>query len=532
MNRNLSHRRAAGRPATLTAAAMAVALLPAAADAQRTTNTATDAAPRRPNVILLVADDLGYGDLACYGARNVETPATDSLAARGLRFTDCHATASTSTPSRYSLLTGEYPWRRPDTNVAQGNAASVIRPEQYTMADMFRSAGYTTGAIGKWHLGIGSTTGEQDWNGTLDHTPRDLGFDYHYIQAATADRVPCVYIEQDTVACRDASAPIYVSYTRPFEGEPTGRTHPERLKLGLTHGHDQAIVDSISRIGYMKGGGRALWRDENIADSIAAHAERFIGENRERPFFLYLCTNDVHVPRWPHQRFRGKNVMGLRGDAIAQFDWTVGRVVEALRREGLEENTLIILTSDNGPVLDDGYDDRAEELLAGHSPTAGRRGAKYSSFEGGTLVPLVVCWPGGVAPDEAPVGTLVSHIDLLASLASLVGADIPAGGAPDSHSALDQLLGRSTEPRAWVGEMSSGRNVSLRTQQWKFIPANNQSPRTNWGPNIETGNLPADQLYDIAADPGETTNMADSRPDILARMKALHAEATAPAAQK
>ena len=165
-------------------------------------------AQERPNVIFLVADDLGYGDLGCYGARNVDTPNADSVAASGLRFTNAHASAATSTPSRYSILTGQYPWRKPGTGVLPGDAGLIIGADQYTVARMFQDAGYATAAIGKWHLGLGLRAGEQDWNGTLDHTPRHIGFDYHYIQAATADRVPCVYIEQDTIANRDPEAPI------------------------------------------------------------------------------------------------------------------------------------------------------------------------------------------------------------------------------------------------------------------------------------------------------------------------------------
>lgn len=321
----------------------------------------------RPNVILLVADDLGYGDLSCYGARRVETPCVDSIARAGLVFTDANACASTSTPSRYGLLTGSYPFRKAGTDVAAGNAGMIIRPEQYTVADAFREAGYVTGAVGKWHLGLGNRTAEQDWNGKLDKDLSDIGFDYHYIMAATADRVPCVFIENGRVANFDAAAPIEVSYRENFPGEPTGRTHPELLtKLRPSHGHDQSIVNGISRIGYMKGGGKALWRDEDIADSIASHAERFIENCDGRPFFLYLCTNDIHVPRYPHERFRGKSPMGLRGEAILQFDWTVRRVTEALRRRGLSDNTLLIITSDNGPVLDDGYADGAEKLAGGH----------------------------------------------------------------------------------------------------------------------------------------------------------------------
>lgn len=269
------------------------------------------AAQERPNVIFLVADDLGYGDLSCYGAQGVSTPHTDSLAREGVRFTDAHAVASTSTPSRYSLLTGQYAFRRDGTDIAAGNAGMIIRPGQYTLADLFRSQGYRTYAVGKWHLGLGSRTGQQDWNGTLDQDLRDLGFDRYYIMAATADRTPCVYIEDGHVANYDPSAPIYVSYRKNFDGEPTGASNPELLtKLKPSHGHDQSIVNGISRIGYMKGGGRALWRDEDIADSIIAHAVGYMEQAKGQPFFMYLCTNDVHVPRYPHERFRGKSPWG------------------------------------------------------------------------------------------------------------------------------------------------------------------------------------------------------------------------------
>ena len=166
----------------------------------------------KPNVIFIYADDLGYGDLECYGAKNVQTPNVNRLASEGIRFINAHATAATSTPSRYSMLTGEYAWRKPGTDVAAGNAGMIIRPEQYTMADMFKSSGYATGAFGKWHLGLGDKTAQQDWNAPLSASLGDLGFDYSYIMAATADRVPCVFIENGQVANYDPSAPIEVSY--------------------------------------------------------------------------------------------------------------------------------------------------------------------------------------------------------------------------------------------------------------------------------------------------------------------------------
>ena len=213
----------------------------------------------KPNVIFIYADDLGYGDLECYGAKNVQTPNVNRLASEGIRFINAHATAATSTPSRYSMLTGEYAWRKPGTDVAAGNAGMIIRPEQYTMADMFKSSGYATGAFGKWHLGLGDKTAQQDWNAPLSASLGDLGFDYSYIMAATADRVPCVFIENGQVANYDPSAPIEVSYIKNFPGEPTGKDNPELLyNLKPSHGHDMSIVNGISRIGYMKGGGKAL----------------------------------------------------------------------------------------------------------------------------------------------------------------------------------------------------------------------------------------------------------------------------------
>ena len=349
---------------------------------------------QKPNIIYIFADDLGIGDLSCYGATKVSTPNIDRLAGQGVQFTNAYATSATSTPSRFGLLTGMYPWRQENTGIAPGNSELIIDTTCITMADMLKDAGYATGAVGKWHLGLGDQTATQDWNAPLPCALGDLGFDYHYIMAATADRVPCVYIENGKVANYDPSAPIEVSYQKNFEGEPTGKSNPELLyNLKPSHGHDMSIVNGISRIGFMKGGGKALWKDENIADSLTTHAIQFIEENQNKPFFLYFATNDVHVPRFPHDRFRGKNPMGLRGDAIVQFDYCVGEILNTLEKLGLRENTLIILSSDNGPVVDDGYDDKAEELLNGHSPAGPLRGNKYSAFEGGTRIPAILSWP-------------------------------------------------------------------------------------------------------------------------------------------
>ena len=473
----------------------------------------------RPNVVLIVADDLGYGDLSCYGAHRVSTPHVDQLAACGLRFTDAHSVAATSTPSRYSLLTGHYSWRRNDTGIATGDAGMVIRPEQATVADLFHEAGYVTGAVGKWHLGLGDKTGTQDWNGRVTPGPEDIGFDYSYLMAATGDRVPCVWMENQRVANYDPSAPISVSYRKPFPGEPLGKDHPElltKLKPSPNHGHDMAIVNGISRIGYMKGGGKALWEDENIADSLTAKAVDFIRREARRPFFLYVGTNDVHVPRYPHERFRNKSGLGYRGDAILQFDWTVGQVIEALRREGILENTLILLTSDNGPVVDDGYADRSVELLGDHRPWGDLRGGKYSCFEAGTRVPFVVSWPGRVKPGVSDA--LVSHIDLFATMAALLGSRYEAPAAPDSRNQLPTWLGRTRKGRPYVIEAAG--SLSIYDGKWKYIMPNNGSPYFKLT-NIESGNSKQEQLYHIRKDRSERNNLAIHYPRQINRLRAL-----------
>ena len=472
----------------------------------------------RPNVLLIYADDLGYGDLGCYGARNVATPNVDALATGGLRFTNAHAVASTSTPSRYALLTGEYPWRKRGTDVAAGDAAMIISPDQYTVADVFKEAGYRTAALGKWHLGLGRESGRQNWNEPLPASPADLGFDYSYIMAATADRVPCVFIENGRVANYDPSAPIYVSYRENFAGEPTGKSNPELLyNLKHSHGHNMSIVNGIGRIGYMKGGGKALWQDENIADSITAHAVDFLKERCDTPFFIYFATNDVHVPRFPHERFRGKTGMGHRGDAIAQFDWCVGELVRVLKEEGLYENTLIILTSDNGPVIDDGYDDKAEQLLGGHNPMGGLRGGKYSCFEAGTRVPFIVHWPGGI--DKAKrVDALVSQIDFLDVMAAVAGVGGSDNLSPDGmRSQASAWLGASDDDRPMLFQMAANRNISMRMGKWKYIAPCKGAPMITWGPKIETGYSLAPQLY---RGKNERKNRASKNPGIVQRMQA------------
>lgn len=471
----------------------------------------------KPNVVFIYADDIGYGDLGCYGFSAVATPNVDRLAKEGLRLTDMHASSSTSTPSRYSLMTGEYAWRRPGTGVAPGDAAQIVTTDHFTLPQMMQRAGYTTAAIGKWHLGLGKERGKQDWNNIITPGPNQIGFDYSYIMAATADRVPCVYIENGRVVGLNPLDPISVSYSSRFEGEPTGKRNPELLRLHPSHGHDEALINGVSRIGYMRGGKSALWIDENIADTITLKALDFISENRDKPFFLYFATNDVHVPRVPHQRFAGKSGLGARGDALLQFDWSVGEVLNLLDELGLSDNTLVIFSSDNGPVVDDGYSDRAVELLGSHRPSANFRGGKYSNFEAGTRVPALVRWSKHVKPStvsDAPA----SQIDFFASFASLAGVDIVKGEAPDSRDQLSVLLGQNTTGREYVIEHASV--LSIIKDGWKYTEPC-LWPTFDKYTSIELGNAPKGALYNLEADVAEKVNLIEQNPAKAEELKLL-----------
>jgi arylsulfatase A-like enzyme len=468
-----------------------------------------------PNIVLIYADDLGYGDLSCYGATRVRTPNLDRLAAGGILFTNARSSAATCTPSRYSLMTGEYAWRQPGTGVLPGDARLIIKPGRVTLPSMLQKQGYRTGAVGKWHLGLGD--GNIDWNGEIKPGPLELGFDYSFLIPATGDRVPCVYIENHRVAGLDPSDPMRVSYANRIADEPTGRANPELLKLHPSHGHDQAIVNGVSRIGYMTGGKSALWADEDTADVITRKATQFIEREKAKPFFLYFATHDIHVPRLPHKRFVGKTEMGPRGDVIAELDWSVGEILAALEEHKLADNTIVIFTSDNGPVVDDGYRDQAVEKLGDHRPAGPYRGGKYSNFEGGTRVPFLLRWPRQVKAGQRS-NALISQIDLLASFAKLTGHTLAQEAGPDSVDVQRALLGRDSKGRDHVVQQAGV--LSLIQGNWKLIEGS-ERPKMNKNTNTELGNDTSPQLYNLASDPGERINVAQSEPDRVQSMSAL-----------
>lgn len=423
----------------------------------------------KPNIIFILSDDLGYGDVGCYGAKRVRTPHIDRLAREGVRFTDAHTTASVCTPTRYAFMTGQYAWRKPGTGIARGNSPSLIRPGTPTVPSILKSVGYATGLVGKWHLGLGTT--ETDFNAELKPGPLELGFDYAFFIPATGDRVPCVFVENHRVVGLDPADPIVVSYGEPIPGEPTARTHPEMLTIKAGPGHYDAIVHGISRKGFMKGGTKALWRDEDIADTLTGKAVAFIErQSAEKPFFLYLATHDIHEPMVPHPRFRGTSDCGWRGDVIHQLDWTVGEVLAALDRRGMTRNTLVIFTSDNGGALKDTYNDGTNHLHARQPPNGRLRGKKGELYEGGHRVPFIVRWPGRVRADGTS-GALLALVDLLPSLAALTGASLRRGSAPDAVNVLRALLGeRGGKARTELVLQNNGPSpLALRAGPWVLI---------------------------------------------------------------
>jgi arylsulfatase A len=469
-------------------------------------------AAERPNVILIMTDDLGYGDVGCYGATAVKTPNIDRLAREGLRFTSGYAAAATCTPTRFATLTGKYAWRQKGTGIAPPNATAIIQPGTVTLASIMKNAGYKTGVVGKWHLGLGSAPGPA-WNGALKPGPLEIGFDYCFLMPTTGDRVPCVYVENHHVVKGDPADPITVSRRNP-DGQPTGITHRDTLKMDWSHGHNSSIINGISRIGFMTGGHKARWRDEDMADVFTAKAVAFLEKNHEDPFFLFFSTHDIHVPRMPHERFQGSTKLGYRGDAIEQMDWCVGQLLATLDRLKLADNTLVVFCSDNGPVLDDGYKEGAIEKLGSHKPAGPFRGGKYSIYEGGTRTPLIARWPARITPGVSD--QMLCVVDLPASMAALTSQKLPDDACPDSFDLLPALLGEKEA----VGRdhlVEQGRGLALRMGDWKLLSHPSDKPVKALTFEKGPGQF---ELFNLAEDPGETNNLIDQHPDRARKMKA------------
>ena len=480
----------------------------------------TTLAGERPNIVVIMADDLGYGDLSCYGATAVKTPNIDRLAAEGLRFTSGYSSASTCTPTRYSFLTGTYAFRRDGTGIAPPNSPAIIQPGTETIASLLHRARYATAVVGKWHLGLGGAVGP-DWNGDLKPGPLEIGFDTCFLLPTTNDRVPQVYVHNHRVPNLDPKDPLWVGNKKPSPTHPTGKSHRRSLRMDWSHGHNSTIHNGISRIGFYTGGTAARFRDEDLADKWVEKSVEFIEANRDKPFFLFFASHDIHVPRMPHERFQGKTSLGYRGDAIVQLDWCVGELAKTLDRLGLASKTLIVFCSDNGPVLDDGYRDGALEKIGKHRAAGRYAGGKYSVYEGGTRTPFITRWKGRVEPGVSD--NIVCTIDLAASFAALVNQPIPKNSFLDSHNVIDALLStKAARGRDHLVTQNNGNNgtYALRAGKWKLHRYDRKAAR-NVVVEKQLANVrvPQYQLFNLDEDPAESNNLFEDQPDVAKRMK-------------
>jgi arylsulfatase A-like enzyme len=476
-------------------------------------------AAEKPNIIVIMADDLGYGDLSCYGAKAIQTPAIDQLASEGVRFTSGYCSASTCTPTRFSLLTGNYAFRQKGTGIAPPNGPAIIKPGMETLPGILKRAGYATAVIGKWHLGLGDPA--PDWNGELKPGPLDIGFDHCFLLPTTNDRVPQVFVENRRVKNLEPSDPLWVGDKSPGDDHPTGASHRNTLKMDWSHGHNQTIHNGISRIGFYIGGTKARFRDEDLADAWVQESNRWIEANKDHPFFLFFASHDIHVPRIAHERFQGKTGLGPRGDCIAQLDWCVGEITKTLDRLKLAENTLIVFCSDNGPVLDDGYKDDAVEKLGEHQPAGPLRGGKYSVWEGGTRTPFIARWKGRIAPKVSD--EVVCTIDFAASFAAITGQSMAANGCLDSLNVSAALQGQTgAKGRDHLLQQDNGSgNFGLRVGDWKLVRLEKRG-KSQAVVSKDDRPLPDANhtLYQLSTDPGEQHDLSAKHPEVAKRLTA------------
>ena len=463
---------------------------------------------KNPNIIIIYADDLGYGDVSSYKMGKLNTPNIDKIANQGTRFTSGYSSSATCSPSRYALLTGTYPWRNKKAKILTG-ANLIIDTTEMTLPKMLKNEGYETGIVGKWHLGLGIDT--INYNKKITPGPNEVGFNYSFIMPDTQDRVPTVYIENGNVINLDIEDPISVSFKKNFDGLPTGKENPELLSMMWEHGHNGSIINGIPRIGFMKGGEKAKWEDINMADVFLKRAKNYIKNVKTGPFFLFYTLQQPHVPRTPHPRFEGLSGMGPRGDAIIEADWCIGELFSYLEKNDLLKNSIIILTSDNGPVLNDGYYDDAIEKLGNHTPSGNLRGGKYSLFEAGTRVPFITYWKGKIKQQVSD--EIVSQIDFLNSIASLIGSKIRSRDGKELDGVLFNNSGKGRSDLI----LEAQTKTALRSKNWILIPPH-PGPKRNPNTNIESGRSNNFQLYNLNIDVSQQDNLAKSNPEKLDEM--------------
>ena len=462
----------------------------------------------KPNIIFLMADDMGYGDLGCYGATQIPTPNIDRLASQGIRFTDAHAPSALCTPTRYGVLTGRYCWRtRLKKGVIYGHSKPLIKPDRLTVPSLLKQHGYKTACIGKWHLGFdwavkGETKEPQedgmnvDYTKTVKNGPLEFGFDYFFGIAASLDMPPYCFIENNHTV-----------------GIPTLEKYP---------------YNTLQKKGLMPPG----WKDERVGPTFTRKAVNFIENNVKtrpnKPFFLYLPISAPHTPCTPPDFIKGRSSAGVRGDMVTEVDWTTGQILDTLDRLNISENTLIIVTSDNG-ALTVGLPDWAKDPPAkydiehfGHRPNGALRGQKADIYDGGHREPFIARWPGKIKPASTS-DELICLIDLMATCAAIVGAKLPDNAAEDSYNILPALLDKKNHfpiREALVHHSGEGM-FSIRQGRWKLVLGRG-SGGFSIPPHIEPKpHQPQGQLYDLQADPAESNNLWAQNPQIVERLTNL-----------
>ncbi len=486
----------------------------------------------QPNVIFIMADDIGYGDLSCYGAELVNTPNLDKLAEEGRAFTDAHSACSVSTPSRYSMLTGQYPSRGTDRRENPGagiwaplrlNAPLIVETDLMTVPKVMQRQGYKTACIGKWHLGFGDTE-PTNWNKDLSPGPNAVGFDYYFGIPHVTSSPPYVFVRNNKVVGLDPNDPILLK--TPDNPAPLAKTqiYPNKGKNKFT------------------GGAKAhsLYKDNEMGIKMAEESVDWIKKNKNNPFFLYLATPHIHHPFTPADRFIGSSKAGIYGDYIQELDWVVGEVMNCLKEQGIDKNTLVIFTSDNGGMFNNAGQ-AARDL--GHKQNGDLLGFKFDVWEGGHSVPFIARWRGkikaGTTSDQ-----LISNVDLLSTMAALTGYEMQDGDGVDSYNMLEALTGNPKEMlrKEFIYTPFKQTHQSLRMGDWVYIPAQGNG---GWiggkrgthifgGPkaiqyagqpnsDIVNGKIKADapkaQLYNVAEDRSQTKNVINDYPEIAKKME-------------
>jgi arylsulfatase A-like enzyme len=493
------------------------------ADAPKREPLRPDSAPgakdEGPNIVLIFADDLGYGDVGCYGATKVNTPNIDRLAKQGRRFTDAHSASAVCTPSRYALLTGEYPLRKNLYPPVFLKTGLVIDTKQQTLGTVMKDAGYATACIGKWHLGFGAS--RPDWNGELKPGPLELGFDYYFGVPVVNSHPPFVYVENHNVVGLVPEDPFV------FNKKAKTRAFPEKMGLATIGGADAA---------------HELYDDEQVGTTLTKKAITWIKKQKDKPFFLYLPTTNIHHPFTPHPRFKGTSECGRYGDFIHELDWIVGEIMKALDEHGVADNTLLIFTSDNGGMLNQGGQDA---WSAGHTLNGKLMGFKFDAWEGGHRVPFIARWPGKIQAGSKS-DQLICNIDMIATFAALADRKLKKGQGRDSVNVLSALTDDPQKPLRDHLLLAACKpsHLAVRKGKWMYIGARGGggfgSPKEGshlfGGPaafrftkrknsDIRNGRIKKDappaQLYDLVTDPYQTKNVYRDHPEVVKALKDL-----------